>query len=116
MVPTVALNLLNFAIVQVTNVTMVHVIASYRPTMGKATVSILAFKAAFGFLLSFYTNPWIDIEGYIVAFGEMACIAGAIIALAVVLFFLGKVLRHRTWKWHVIEKYSHQGSDREMGE
>ncbi|PYI03949.1 putative MFS transporter [Aspergillus sclerotiicarbonarius CBS 121057] len=116
MVPTVALGLLNFAIVQATNVTMVYVIDSYRPAVGETTVSILAFKAAFGFLLSFYTNPWIDLEGYTVAFGEMACIAGVIAALAVVFIFWGKAIRHRTWKWRVMEKYGHWGADREVGE
>lgn len=105
---------------------MVYVIDSYRLAVGETTVYILAFKgenrlhpctiyfvspltvlmsmdgtAAFGFLLSFYTNPWIDKVGDTVAFGEMACIAGAI--------------RHCTWKWPVMEKYGHWGSDREVG-
>ncbi|KAF7525008.1 hypothetical protein PCG10_005359 [Penicillium crustosum] len=44
MVPTLGLGLLNFAIVQATNVAMVYVIDCYRPAVGEVTVSILAFK------------------------------------------------------------------------
>ncbi|PYH91160.1 MFS general substrate transporter [Aspergillus ellipticus CBS 707.79] len=114
-VPTVGLGLLNFAIGQATNVTMVYVIDSYRPAVGEATVSILAFKSAFGFLLSFYTNPWVDLEGYTLAYAEMACISGVIIALSAVFFFWGKWIRYRSWKWRVMEKYAHWGADRETG-
>ncbi|KKK12516.1 hypothetical protein P175DRAFT_0440894 [Aspergillus ochraceoroseus IBT 24754] len=116
MLPTVGLGLLNFAIVQVTNVTMVYVIDSYRPAVGEVTVSILAFKAAFGFLLSFYTNPWIDLEGYIAAFGEMACISGVVILFSIPFYFWGKPLRYLTWKWRLMEKYAHWDMDRDVGE
>ncbi|KAJ5832620.1 Major facilitator superfamily domain general substrate transporter [Penicillium riverlandense] len=116
MVPTLGLGLLNFAIVQATNVAMVYVIDCYRPAVGEVTVSILAFKAAFGFLLSFYTNPWIDLEGYTKAFGEMACISGVFMALVVIFYVWGKPIRHNTWKWRVMEKYGHWDADREVGE
>ncbi|KAE8138805.1 major facilitator superfamily domain-containing protein [Aspergillus pseudotamarii] len=114
--PTIALGLLNFAIVQATNVAMVYVIDSYRPSVGEITVSILAFKAAFGFLLSFYTNPWINLEGYSKAFGEMACIAGVIILIAVPFYYWGRAVRHRTWKWRIMEQYGRWGADRDVGE
>lgn len=147
MVPTLGLGVLNFAIVQATNVAMVYVIDCYRPAVGEVTVSILSFKgqiffyypfgkilgcvyfnftnnadlrffsiAAFGFLLSFYTNPWIDLEGYSRAFGEMACISGAIIALSAVFYYWGKPIRHSTWKWGVMQKYGRWAADREVGE
>ncbi|KAL4892879.1 major facilitator superfamily domain-containing protein [Aspergillus ambiguus] len=116
MAPTVALGLLNFSIVQATNVAMVYVIDSYRPAVGEVTVSILAFKAAFGFLLSFYTNPWIDLEGYSKAFGEMACISGVMVLIAIVFYFWGRDIRHKTWKWRVMEKYGKWVADREVGE
>ncbi|CRG88992.1 putative transporter mfc1 [Talaromyces islandicus] len=116
MVPTVGLGLLNFAIVQATNVAMVYVIDCYRPAVGEATVSILSFKAAFGFLLSFYTNPWIDLEGYSRAFGEMACISGIMIALSALFYYWGKKARHNTWKWSVMQKYGRWAADRDVGE
>ncbi|PYI16909.1 MFS transporter [Aspergillus violaceofuscus CBS 115571] len=116
MVPTLGLGLLNFAIVQATNATMVYVIDSYRPAVGEVTVSILAFKAAFGFLLSFYTNPWIDQSGYALAFGEMAIIAGVVVVFFVPFYFWGRPLRHRTWQWRVMQKYAHWSEDREVGE
>ncbi|KAL1965784.1 hypothetical protein VTN77DRAFT_5105 [Rasamsonia byssochlamydoides] len=116
MVPTLGLGMLNFAIVQATNVAMVYVIDSYRPAVGEVTVSILAFKAAFGFLLSFYTNPWIDEKGYAKAFGEMAAISGTIVALVAVFYFWGKPIRHRTWQWQLMKKYGHWNADREVGE
>jgi hypothetical protein len=47
MVPTLGLGMLNFAIVQATNVAMVYVIDCYRPAVGEVTVSILAFKGKY---------------------------------------------------------------------
>lgn len=70
-VPTIGLGLLTFSIVQATNVTMVYTIDAYRPVAGEIVVTQLAFKSAFGFLLSFYTNPWIAESGYSRAFGAM---------------------------------------------
>ncbi|CAI7569830.1 unnamed protein product [Penicillium palitans] len=116
MVPTLGLGLLNFAIVQATNVAMVYVIDCYRPAVGEVTVSILAFKAAFGFLLSFYTNPWIDMEGYSKAFGEMACISGIVMLMGLVFYLWGKGIRQKTWEWRLMRKYGHWDTDREVGE
>ncbi|KAJ6060517.1 uncharacterized protein N7446_000797 [Penicillium canescens] len=116
MVPTLGLGMLNFAIVQATNVAMVYVIDCYRPAVGEVTVSILAFKAAFGFLLSFYTNPWIALEGYSKAFGEMAFLSGIIIVMVVIFYFWGKKIRHKTWDWRVMQKYGRWDEDREVGE
>ncbi|KAF2812718.1 MFS transporter, partial [Mytilinidion resinicola] len=89
MVPTLGLGCLNFAIVQVTSVSLVYTIDCYRPAAGEVAVSQLVFKA-FGFLLSFYTNPWIDSYGYAKAFGSMAGIASAVILFAIPLYFFGK--------------------------
>ncbi|GLA19145.1 hypothetical protein AnigIFM62618_006808 [Aspergillus niger] len=115
-VPVLGLGLLNFAIVQATNVSMVYCIDCYRPAVGEVSVSILAFKAGFGFLLSFYTNPWIDQDGYAIAFGEMAAISGIIILLVIPFYFWGKHIRHSTWQWSIMRKYGHWSSDREVGE
>jgi hypothetical protein len=47
----------------------------------------------FGFLLSFYTNPWIAKMGYSRAYGTMAGMSAAIIMLWVVFFYYGKRIR-----------------------
>jgi hypothetical protein len=69
----------------------------------------------FGFLLSFYTNPWIAKMGYAHAYGTMAGISAAVLVLWVVFFKYGKRIRVAThnakylqWvKWDI---------DREDGE
>ena len=72
--------------------------------------------AAFGFLLSFYTNPWIAQAGYVKAFGAMAGISGGIIALWLVFYFFGNRIRHVSWEWGFIRKLAHWHEDREVGE
>ncbi|KPM42917.1 hypothetical protein AK830_g3653 [Neonectria ditissima] len=116
MVPTIGLGLLNFSIVQATNISLVYTIDAYRPVAGEVTVSQFAFKSAFGFLLSFYTNPWIAKSGYVVAFGSMAGISGAVISFWIVFYFFGKRIRHATWEWGFIERLVHWHVDREVGE
>ncbi|KAF5002469.1 hypothetical protein FDECE_10628 [Fusarium decemcellulare] len=69
-----------------------------------------------GFLLSFYTNPWIDADGYAAAFGAMAGIIGGIISLGFLVYAYGKRIRHDTWKWSFIENLAHWDKDREVGE
>ncbi|RMD45116.1 hypothetical protein DV735_g69, partial [Chaetothyriales sp. CBS 134920] len=115
-VPTLGLGFLSFAITQATNVSLVYTIDSYRPIAGEVVVTQLAFKSAFGFLLSFYTNPWIELQGYAGAFGTMAGISGGIIILWVPLFFYGRRIRHATLEWKVIQNLMKWDSDREVGE
>ncbi|KAH6650794.1 major facilitator superfamily domain-containing protein [Chaetomium tenue] len=115
MLPVVGIGLLNFAIVQGTNVALVYVIDAYRPVAGEITTTIMAFKSLFGFLLSFYTNPWVAEAGYIKAYGVMAAISAAVLLGWVPLFFWGKKIRHATWRWRVIS-YIHWNDDREVGE
>lgn len=105
-----------FAIVQATNVTLVYTIDAYRPAAGEITVTQLGFKAAFGFLLSFYTNPWIQKSGYQAAFGAMAGISGAVMLFAIPFFFWGKRIRHATWNWPIMKSIVHWHADREVGE
>lgn len=71
--------------------------------------------AAFGFLLSFYTNPWIDKVGYQNAFGTMAGIAAVVLLCWIPLFVWGKRIRHASWKWRVTS-YVRWDNDREVGE
>ncbi|KAK7514488.1 major facilitator superfamily domain-containing protein [Phyllosticta citriasiana] len=116
MCATVGIGLLNFSIVQATNISLVYTIDAYRPVAGEITVSQLGFKSAFGFLLSFYTNPWINKDGYERAFGAMAGICGAVILGFVPLYFYGKRIRHATWKWRIVRSLVHWDQDREVGE
>ena len=60
---------------------------------GEVVITQLGFKSMFGFLLSFYTNPWIAQMGYTKAYGTMAGIAAAILILWIPLFFYGKRVR-----------------------
>lgn len=128
----------NFSIAQGTNVCLVYVIDSYRPIAGEVALSVMGFKcksslrrrdgfptasgdsrltapALFGFLLSFYTNPWVNNSGYQNAYGTMAGIASCILILWLPLYFWGKNVRHATWHWPVIS-YIHWNDDREVGE
>lgn len=125
---------MNFSIVQATNIVLVYVIDAYRPVAGEVTLAVMGFKcecshssilldskltkihvALFGFLLSFYTNPWVDQSGYLNAYGAMAGISAAILILWVVLYVWGRHIRHVTWSWPVIS-YVHWSEDREVGE
>lgn len=125
----------SFAIAQATNVTLVYTIDAYRPVAGEIVVTQLAFKgtntlpispvfnlktdfdfpAAFGFLLSFYTNPWIAEAGYARAFGAMAGISGAVLLFWIFFYLFGKKIRHSTFKWSVIKSIQ-WNIDREVGE
>src|SRR5215469_1876151 len=74
--------LVNFSIVQATNVSLVYIIDSYRPVAGEIVVCQIAFKSIFGFLLSFYTNPWVDEAGYSTV--AMAGISGRLISIVMI--------------------------------
>ncbi|KAK0667583.1 putative transporter [Cercophora samala] len=115
MVPNLGIALLNFAIVQGTNVALVYVIDAYRPVAGEITLAVMGFKSLFGFLLSFYTNTWVQQAGYLNAYGTMAAISAAVLVCWIPLYFWGKTIRHVTWGWPVIA-YIHWREDREVGE
>jgi len=105
----------NFSIVQATNVSLVYTIDCYRPIAGEVTVTSVALKSCFGFLLSFYTNPWVDKEGYLHAYGAMAGISSCVLLCVIPLYVFGKRIRHATWDWRVV-KYVRWDDDREVGE
>ncbi|KAI1202980.1 major facilitator superfamily domain-containing protein [Nemania serpens] len=113
--PTIGLGLLNFSITQATNICLVYVIDAYRPIAGEVTLAVLGFKSLFGFLLSFYTNPWVREVGYLSAYGTMAAIAAGVLLLWIPLYFWGNSLRQRTWRWK-ISSHVHWMGDREVGE
>lgn len=114
--PTIGLALINFSIVQATNISLVYTVDSYRPVAGEVVVTQMAFKSAFGFLLSFYTNPWVQQSGYTAAYGAMGGISGGLLVLFVVFYFFGKRIRTYTWNWGLIRKFVHWNEDREIGE
>ena len=72
--------------------------------------------AAFGFLLSFYTNPWIAQSGYQNAFGAMAGISAAVLAMWVPFFFFGRHIRQASLHWPIVAKIIEWHADREVGE
>jgi hypothetical protein len=74
------------------------------------------FIAAFGFLISFYTNPWVQKSGYIEAFGILAGISGAVFICFVPFYLWGDYLRTSSWKWGFVKKFLHWNVDREVGE
>ncbi|KAM0807165.1 putative Major facilitator superfamily (MFS) profile domain-containing protein [Seiridium cardinale] len=113
--PTIGLGLLNFSISQGTNVCLVYVIDAYRPVAGEITLSVMGFKSLFGFLLSFYTNPWVEQAGYLNAYGAMAGIAAAVLLFWIPLYIWGKAIRHATWNWKMLS-YIRWEDDREVGE
>lgn len=115
-IPTIAMGLLNFSIAQATNVSLVYIVDSYRPIAGETVVTQLALKSAFGFLLSFYTNPWIDRVGYQDAFGTMAGIAGFVLMFWVVFYVWGKGIRHKSLDWPIVRACVRWDRDREVGE
>ncbi|KAK1250448.1 hypothetical protein MKX08_010451 [Trichoderma sp. CBMAI-0020] len=113
--PTIGLGLLSFSITQSNTICIVYVIDSYRPVAGEITLAVTGFKALFAFLLSFETNPWVDLSGYQDAFGAMAGIAGGVLLMWIPLYFWGKQIRHHSWQWSVIS-FIHWDNDREVGE
>ncbi|KAG9570652.1 MFS transporter, partial [Aureobasidium melanogenum] len=115
-VPTLGLGFLSLAIAQATNVSLVYVIDSYRPIAGETVVSQLAFKSCFGFLLSFYTNPWINGSGYARSFGAMAGISAAVLLGWVPFYIWGSRIRAATHKWSLLTKTIGWTEDREVGE
>lgn len=130
MCPTMGLALLNFSIMKATNVALVYTIDAHRPIAGEVTLTTLALNvgailfpcslywcsiAAFGFLLSFYTNPWIQKSDYLNAYGAMVGISAAVLLFWIPFYVWGKRIRHATWNWKVIS-YVHWDEDREVGE
>ncbi|KAF2234242.1 MFS general substrate transporter [Viridothelium virens] len=114
-VPTLGLGFVSFAVAQATNVSLTYIVDAYRPISGETIVTQLAFKSCFGFLLSFYTNPWVNESGYSHAFGAMAGISAAVQILWIPLFFLGKQIRRQTIDWKVMT-FVGWSPDREVGE
>ncbi|KAI5465860.1 major facilitator superfamily domain-containing protein [Mariannaea sp. PMI_226] len=114
-VPTIGLGLLNFSITQAASVSLVYVIDSYRPVAGEVSLAVMGFKSMFGFLLSFYTNPWINTSGYQKAYGAMAGISAAILILWIPFYIWGKRIRNITWHWRLVS-FVYWDDDREVGE
>jgi hypothetical protein len=78
-------------------------------------ITQFGFKSMFGFLLSFYTNPWIAQTGYSAAYGAMAGICGGVLVLWIPLFFYGKRIRVFVHHWKYLQ-WVKWDEDRESGE
>lgn len=116
------------------NVSLVYILDSYRPVSGEVIVTQSTFKgmvsvaysmnsgteigltACFGFLLGFYTNPWVQKDGYLGAFGAMAGIEAAILLGFIPFYFFGRHWRRMSWNWPFIRRIAHWAADREVGE
>lgn len=70
--------------------------------------------ACFGFLLSFYTNVWVE-KGYALAYGEMAAVSGGCLLFSIPMYIWGKQMRVASMKWKVVQFISWD-DDREVGE
>jgi len=79
-------------------------------------LTTIVLTAAFGFLLSFYTNPWIAKSGYERAYGAMAGISGAVMLFWLPMYVFGERIRRSTWHWAFIRRLAHWHEDREVGE
>ncbi|KAL2417987.1 hypothetical protein ABEF95_002438 [Exophiala dermatitidis] len=116
MCPVVGIGLIGFTVVQSMNVSLVYILDSYRPVSGEVIVTQSTFKACFGFLLGFYTNPWVAKDGYLGAFGAMGGIEGAILLGFIPFYYFGSHWRSASWKWGFIKRLAHWAEDREVGE
>ncbi|UZJ55695.1 hypothetical protein CBS101457_005015 [Exobasidium rhododendri] len=102
-VPTIGLGLLNFSVVGGTNIAIVYAVDVYKPIANEAITSILGYKAAIGFVLSFYTNPWIASQGYQNAYGEMAAISAGLLLFFLPLYIWGKRIRVSSMTWRATQ-------------
>lgn len=98
----------------VSSVSVLFRAAHHKPCWAYTDVCA-TLPALFGFLLSFYTNPWVDEAGYQNAYGAMAGISAAVIIFWVPFYLFGKRIRHSTWTWPMVA-YIHWHEDRETGE
>lgn len=97
--PTFGLGLINFSIVAGGNVAIVYAIDCYKPITMEVTTAILGYKSVVGFILSFYTNQWVQGQGYQNAYGEMAGISAFFLVMFVPLAIWGKRIRQNSLEW-----------------
>ncbi|KEQ72644.1 MFS transporter [Aureobasidium namibiae CBS 147.97] len=114
-VPVVGLAIISVGIVGGTTGAMTYIVDAYRPIAGECVVSVMAFKAAFAFLIAFYTNSWLASDGPAVVYGTLAGIVFGWLALALPLFIWGKQLREMSLDWKIV-RLVQWDLDRETGE
>ncbi|KAI4716390.1 MFS general substrate transporter [Aureobasidium sp. EXF-10727] len=114
-VPVVGLAIISVGIVGGTTAAMSYIVDAYRPIAGECVVSVMAFKAAFAFLIAFYTNTWLASDGPGAVFGTLAGIVFGWLALALPLYIWGKPLRQKSLEWKCI-RLLQWDIDRETGE
>ncbi|KAI1633838.1 MFS transporter [Biscogniauxia mediterranea] len=116
MVAVIGIGLVNFTTVQSNNISLVYILDSYRPIAGEVVVTQSAFKALFGFLISFYVNDWIMQSGYITVFGILAGVSAAVFLSTAIFYYWGGQIRESSWKWGFAKRFLHWDVDREVGE
>ena len=100
-VPTVGLGMLSFAAVFSVNIVFAYVVDCYKPIASEAIAGLMALKAIFGFIISFYTNTWVADQSYDKAFGEMAAISAALLMIGVLFYMRGKQIRQSIMRYNL---------------
>lgn len=100
-VPTVGLGMLSFAAVFSVNIVFAYVVDCYKPIASEAIAGLMALKAIFGFIISFYTNTWVADQSYDKAFGEMAAISAALLMIGVLFYMRGKHIRQSIMRYNL---------------
>lgn len=65
--------------------------------------------------MAFYANEWVDRDGYGGAFGTMAGMSFACLALGIPLYIWGKSIRGRSLIWSIMKPIA-WNEDHEVGE
>lgn len=95
----VSIALVNFSIVQATNVSLTYCVDVLKPIAGEMVITVLVFKSAVGFAIGAETNTWVDEEGYIKPFGIMTGIGVACMLPVFIFYYYGKRIRHASMEW-----------------
>jgi hypothetical protein len=77
----------------------VYCMDAYPQRIDAALVLICSLRGFIGFAISFGAISFVEKEGYEHAFNICAGIVGALMALGVVVYFLGAKIRAVTQKW-----------------
>lgn len=102
--PIFGVGMVGFSSVYATNIAFSYVVDCYKPIASETIAGLMSLKSVFGFLISFYTNTWVMHEGYTKAFGEMAGISAAFLAMGIAFYFFGKRIRQGIMTWPVFKQ------------
>lgn len=97
--PAVGASMASAALTLVPSVMLSYVVESYPFVSGEALVLINTAKNVVAFGISVSATPWLENQGLLTMFEELAGIQWAAIALALPLWFLGPWIRSKTQKY-----------------